>query len=91
MKSRKQALELSREYKVGVKSRWYLGDMILALSSLKIGDFKNAIPLLLPGQTDIYDDICPLDPCATLGQFIYYLYKFLLTRSSNPVEKGMLG
>jgi len=79
-----------RSQKEGVVSRWWLGDAILAASKLKKMKFIESIKLLLPGWTDVYDDIRSDDLRAFIGEILYYFKKFLKFRDLNPYERGML-
>lgn len=74
------------------KARWYLGDLIrLASMKNKGGNIKAALQLVLPGGADMMDDVYRDDPGAFLGEILNYLYRFMKSRSLNPIEKGMLG
>jgi predicted ATP-grasp superfamily ATP-dependent carboligase len=77
--------------KEGIIARWYMGDIIMSVSSLL--DLKpiNAIKSLLPGHCDTYDDINRDDLGAFAGEFAGYLSTFLSSRSLNPEKEGMLG
>lgn len=73
------------------RSRWYLGDCILAaskISHLKLRDFAAC---LLPGNTNTYDDLCIFDPFPFLGEILYYGTSFICHRSINPIQEGMIG
>ena len=73
------------------KSRWYLGDCILAASHIHQGKILQALRDIKPGNTNTYDDINISDPGAFVGEILYYGYGFLKNRSVNPINDGMLG
>lgn len=74
------------------KARWYLGDLIrLAGMKNKSANIRDILHLVLPGGADTMDDVYWDDPGAFLGEISNYLYRFMKSRSLNPIEKGMLG
>lgn len=73
------------------RSRWYLGDCIVAASNLRKLKLGAAIKCILPGETNTYDDINLKDPFAFLGEVLYYGNNFVRHRSINPIEDGMIG
>lgn len=73
------------------RSRWYLGDCILAVNRLRKLKFADAIKCALPGGTNVYDDFNASDPFAFLGEVLYYSTGFIRHRSFNPVQDGMIG
>lgn len=73
------------------RSRWYLGDLITAVNHLRRLRPGKALQCLLPGGTDTYDDIALSDPCAFLGEALYYGSGFIRHREINPVQDGMIG
>ena len=80
-----------KEQKDGLIARWYLGDVMIAVSEMYKGKFKSAIRLILPGQSDVYDDVKRDDLGAFFGQSLHYLIGFLHSRNINPVEDQMVG
>ncbi len=87
----KQAKSMVKPYQENFISRWYLGDLILAAHYLSKGQVSQAYKIAKLGSTDSYDDIHLHDPLATIGEFLYYSYKFIHHRKLNPEETGMLG
>lgn len=83
--------QASQKIKYPWRSRWYLGDCIVALNKISKGRLLTGLQLLLPGKTDTYDDLHVDDPGGFLGEAGYYLYNFIKYRSMNPVSEGMLG
>lgn len=81
----------ARPQQEGIVARWYLGDCIAAVGALRRGETAVALKMLLPGGADTYDDWFWDDPCAFLGEAVYYLRGFLQSRSLNPEAEGMLG
>jgi predicted ATP-grasp superfamily ATP-dependent carboligase len=79
------------EQKNGVIARWYLGDVIAAIGALQKLQVIKMFKLLLPGGADTFDDWYWDDPGATIGQAAHYLFKFIQSRSLNPVQDGMIG
>jgi len=78
--------------KIGVKSRWILGDMITSVGLMKHGKIDSAINALMPVKDAVYDDWFSDDPMAFFGQAGYYGWKFIQSGlNTNPVEEGMLG
>jgi len=73
------------------RSRWYLGDCILAVEKFQKGKISEACKLLLPGKTDTYDDINFRDPGAFIGEIAHYLNQLIIKRNLNPAEEGTLG
>jgi predicted ATP-grasp superfamily ATP-dependent carboligase len=73
------------------RSRWYLGDCILAFQNFLKLNFHDGIRFLLPGGTDTYDDFNIQDPLAFVGEVCYYGMNFLKNRSFNPVQNGTIG
>jgi predicted ATP-grasp superfamily ATP-dependent carboligase len=86
-----KARQLNGNYEVGIKARWYLGDLILGASLLAKCRPIEALRLLLPGKEDLYDDILWDDIGATAAEFVSYLMRFLKFRSTNPLDRGALG
>ncbi len=78
-------------YREGVVARWYLGDLILGANLLARRRFRAALRQFLPGGEDVYDDLLWDDPGATIAEFLSYLVRFLKQRSTNPVDRGILG
>ena len=87
----KAALKEAREQKEGVIARWYLGDLILAVSAMRHMKFGKALQLMRFGQADTLDDWHSDDPTAFLGEAAYYLWNAVKYRSLNPEQQGMLG
>ena len=73
------------------RSRWYLGDCILAVEKMISGKWMDACKVLIPGQTHAYDDVNLSDPGAFVGELCHYLQQLILRRRLNPAEEGMLG
>ena len=73
------------------RSRWYLGDCIIAANKILHLKFQDFATCLLPGNTDTYDDLCLSDPLPFLGEILYYGTNFIRHRSTNPIQDGMIG
>ncbi len=73
------------------RSRWYLGDCIIAANKISHLKFKDFLTCLVPGNTDTYDDLCFSDPLPFLGEILYYGTNFIRHRSTNPIQDGMIG
>lgn len=82
------------DYKIGVRSRWILGDILHLVNHFRKGNTNkplSKIASLLRPRPDGNDDFSPTDPLPLLAEMIYYGFRFLSTGSTNPVEKGMIG
>ena len=86
-----EARKLYHGYSNGIVARWYLGDLILGASLLANYHPLSALRLLLPGKEDVYDDLFWDDIGATASEFISYLVRFIKFRSTNPLDRGVLG
>ena len=91
VKGIRPAMDMFDDYQDDIVARWYLGDAILALSHLAKGRIPTAMRLLMPGRTDLYDDLLKDDIRATLAEFAYYVLRFSKQGSINPRDRGMLG
>ncbi len=85
------ALKMCGDYPDGIVARWYLGDVILSFNLLAKGRFREALRSLWPGGKNAYDDILRDDISATLGEFTSYFIRFVMSGSTNPVDRGALG
>lgn len=72
-------------------SRWYLGDLIIAVQKLRRLSLLEAFQYTLPGGADYYDDISMEDMGAFIGEVGYYGYNLLKYRSMNPVGESVVG
>jgi predicted ATP-grasp superfamily ATP-dependent carboligase len=73
-------------------ARWYLGDLISLVSSRsRRFSFNEIIRMLSVGGSDVLDDLYRDDPGAFFGEIMNYGYRFIKFKSTNPIEKGMLG
>lgn len=75
----------------GIKARWLLGDIIVSVQQLSRGRFTEAFKTLFLQSADTIDDWNWRDPFAFLGELAHYGNTFIRKRSTNPVEKGMIG
>lgn len=73
------------------KARWLLGDIFVMLSRLRRLDFGAVLRVVNSEKADSLDDFFWDDPLAFVGEVLAYLKSTVSKRSTNPVEKGMLG
>jgi predicted ATP-grasp superfamily ATP-dependent carboligase len=85
------AYHASRPKHIGHRARWLLGDLIIAVGQLTRGQFSKAWTTLFRQPADSYDDWNVKDLGAFAGELAFYGSSFIRNRSSNPVEKGMIG
>jgi predicted ATP-grasp superfamily ATP-dependent carboligase len=85
------AYHAARPKHIGHKARWLLGDLIIAVGQLARGQFAKAWTTLFQQPADSYDDWNVKDLGAFAGELAFYGSSFVRNRSSNPVEKGMIG
>lgn len=79
-------------YATGKVSRWILGDMISFIDRWE--GIKNAgshLKEYLATGSDFYMDLKKDDPLPFVQQSLYYLQKFIKTKSRNPIDEGMIG
>lgn len=90
-----EGIDAARSYdnhrKASWRGRWLLGDFILAASRLSKLQVKEAYRTLLCADADAVDDFHLNDIGSFIGEVAYYGSKFLMTRSMNPEEHGMVG
>jgi predicted ATP-grasp superfamily ATP-dependent carboligase len=87
-------VEPANAYRIGVRSRWILGEMLHLVSHVRrrrAGGAMRAAAAMLGGHADGFDDFRLSDPVPLGAEFLYYGSRFLATRSTNPVEEGMIG
>ncbi len=72
--------------RIGVKTKWILGDIITFVGRLLKFNFqKDEIRQLMKfREFDAFDDFCKEDKRAILGEFIYYFCKLVRNRKLNP-------
>lgn len=72
--------------KIGIKTKWLLGDVITAVDRLVSMNFKwNEIKSVLKiVGFDAFDDFRKDDKRAIVGEMLYYLEKLLKNRKLNP-------
>lgn len=71
-------------------AKWLLGDIFLALSHLFRLRIKSAWRIVSAEQADSKDDFFTDDVFVFFGEVLAYLRATMLSRSTNPAEKGML-
>ncbi|MDB4445441.1 hypothetical protein N9156_03820, partial [Akkermansiaceae bacterium] len=81
----------ARPKHIGHRARWLLGDLIIAVGQLARGQFSKSWTTLFQQPADSYDDWNVKDLGAFAGELAFYGSSFVRNRSSNPVEKGMIG
>ena len=86
-----RAYQQKAQVKFPWKSRWYLGECMASMEKVRAGQLAAAARILLPGQTDTYDDLNLRDPCAFIGEVLHYACQLLVMRNMNPAEEGTLG
>ncbi len=86
-----EARKESGPYRDGVVARWYLGDVIRGVSRLIQFHPIDALACVMPRRADAYDDLPVDDPGALLGQYAFYLLRFLSSRSINPTDDSLIG
>jgi predicted ATP-grasp superfamily ATP-dependent carboligase len=80
-----------REYRDRIKSRWLIGDGISLINTIRAGRRKTrTIGEYFRFDDDHFMDLKLDDPAAFLWEAMYYASKFLSSRSTNPVEEGMI-
>ena len=72
------------------KARWLLGDIFLVLSHLFRLRFISAWRIVSGEKADSNDDFFKDDIFVFFGEVLAYLRATVLSRSTNPAEKGML-
>lgn len=86
------AKKMVRPYRLGVYSRWLMGDAMLAASEAKRLKIFSALKAVLPGRSEDFDELKLDDPGAFAGEIAYYMSKFLRTGSMAPSsDEGSLG
>jgi predicted ATP-grasp superfamily ATP-dependent carboligase len=81
-------------YRVGVKSRWIVGEMLHLFNLARRGRVGQALKVIADicgTRSDGCDDFRMTDPVPLLFEMLYYGSGFLATGSTNPVEEGMIG
>jgi predicted ATP-grasp superfamily ATP-dependent carboligase len=81
-------------YRVGVTSRWIVGELLHEFNLARRGRFARAARTLrsIVGTAPSgYDDFRLSDPVPLLAEMLYYGSRFLATGSTNPVDEGMIG
>jgi predicted ATP-grasp superfamily ATP-dependent carboligase len=81
-------------YRVGVKSRWIVGEMLHLFNLIRRGSIGQAarwVAAVLGSRADGFDDFRLADPIPLLAEMLYYGSGFLATGSTNPVKEGMIG
>jgi len=78
--------EESCDVRIGVKTKWILGDVITLVGRLVKLNFQKEELMQLMKFTgfDAFDDYCKDDKRAILGEFLYYLAKLIKNRKLNP-------
>ncbi|MHA2401968.1 MAG: carboxylate--amine ligase [Candidatus Kariarchaeaceae archaeon] len=79
------------DYDEGVVVRWIIGDILATFSKIRqtrslFSPIKDFCTLDETGFDDFFLD----DPIPFIMESVYYLLKFLRTRSSNPMEEAIL-
>ncbi len=81
-------------YRVGVSSRWILGEMLHLVNLARrgrLGAAARTVAALCRDHADGHDDYRGDDPLPLVFEFLYYGTRFLATGSTNPIEQGMIG
>ncbi len=81
-------------YKIGVTSRWIVGEMLHLFNLVRrgrVGQTVKTIAEVLGTRSDGYDDFRLTDPAPLLFEMLYYGSGFLASGSTNPIEEGMIG
>lgn len=78
------------DYKEGVVVRWILGDVLATLSYIKAK--KSLRPLIdfFSFRDEKFDDLYRDDLIPFFAECVYYLSKFVRTKSLNPTEEAIL-
>lgn len=82
------------DYRVGVTSRWIVGELLHEFNLARRGRLGGAVRTLgaiLGTKPSGYDDFRASDPVPLAVEFLYYGSRFLATGSTNPVDEGMIG
>lgn len=91
MRGPDEAAKLVKPVRAGVAARWYMGDLIRGVGRFAAGHPIEALRCMIPGHADVYDDLPFDDPGALVGQYVFYLTRFLKARSLNPTDESLLG
>ena len=81
-------------YRVGVKSRWIVGEMLHLFNLARRGRVRQtlrSVASIAGSRSDGFDDFSVSDPVPLLFEMAYYASGFLTSGSTNPVEEGMIG
>ena len=71
-------------------AKWLLGDIYLALSHLFRLRLRSAWRVVVSEKANSNDDFFKDDIFVFFGEVLAYLRATILSRSTNPEEKGML-
>jgi predicted ATP-grasp superfamily ATP-dependent carboligase len=81
-------------YRLGVRSRWIVGELLHLTNHLRRGRIGSAIAAMSAmarARADGCDDFRRSDPLPLLFELLYYGNRFLMTGAVNPTEAGMIG
>lgn len=79
-------------YKIGVKSRWLVGEMLHLLNQIRRRPSKmmKSVMDIVSSRSDGCDDFRLSDPLPLFFEMLYYGTRFIATASANPIEEGMI-
>lgn len=79
------------DYKEGVVTRWIVGDILATFNYIRTQKSLNPLfDFLSFNKNEKFDDLYRDDPLPFLAELVYYITKFVATRSLNPVEESLL-
>ncbi len=80
----------SRKLKMPWRSRWLLGDLLVAAKSASRGRIREMSEILFEANADYVDDWFWDDPLVFFGEVGVYLKRMIAAGSLNPGEEGMV-
>ena len=78
------------DYRVGVVSRWAVGELSWIAHRLARGQLRSTWRELRRTPADGWDDIRRGDPVPIIGELLHYSYA-AVRGGSNPTSQGMIG
>ncbi|HEY3347130.1 MAG TPA: ATP-grasp domain-containing protein [Nitrospirota bacterium] len=78
-----EAWKMVQQYRLGMYSRWLMGDVMIAAAEIKKLRVKGALKALMPMKSDDYDDFKMDDPGAFAGEIGYFFTKAVKSRAAR--------
>jgi predicted ATP-grasp superfamily ATP-dependent carboligase len=79
-----------QQLKLPWRSRWFLGDLLVAAKALSRGRIREMSEILFEANADYVDDWFWDDPLVFFGEVGVYLKRIIAAGSLNPGEEGMV-